>query len=198
MNVAIYGGAFNPPTVSGHRHALTELMRRVPDIDSVVVVPAYRHVFKPELETTFDIRLEMCSRTFTNMPVIISDAERRAHKNGCDGSTIQLIDFIRKEHPAIKLNMVVGVDNADTINSWKQPDRLVAEVPFIVVARGGYTPQMDWYKQPPHRYINIPQMDMSSSAIRDAIKTGDWEFVRSHVDGRVVDIIKREHLYGAV
>lgn len=196
LTVAIYGGAFNPPTVTGHRHVVRELLGYNSGIDAIAVVPAFRHVFKPELEQTFETRLHMCRHTFTGLNVIISDAERRAIvQDSCDGSTIQLIEFIKKEHPNINFRVIVGVDNADTIDLWKEPSKLIAMVPFTVVARGGYTPQSDWYKKRPHRYVNIPMQEISSSAIREAVVRGDWDFLKTHIHADVIEMIKRENLY---
>ena len=195
LTVAIYGGAFNPPTIAGHRHVVDRLLALEHGIDAVAVIPAFRHVFKPELEATFDTRLQMCRRTFAGLNVIISDAERRADNVGCNGSTIQLIQFIKQEHPNINFRVVVGVDNADTIDSWKEPAKLIELVPFTVVARGGYTPQSDWYKKEPHRYVKIPMQEISSSVIREAVVRGDWDFLKPNVHADVIEMIKRENLY---
>lgn len=44
LTVAIYGGAFNPPTITGHRHVVDRLLALEHGIDAVAVIPAFRHV----------------------------------------------------------------------------------------------------------------------------------------------------------
>lgn len=194
-NVAIYGGAFNPPTKSGHFHVASQLTQYVNDIDSIYVMPTFRHVFKPELEQSYQLRIDMCKATFNSNEFFVSDAEKNLVANGGDGSTIQLVEYLKHANPNTNFMCVIGVDNADSIEKWKAPQKLLETISFVVMARGGYTPQLDWYRHGKHRYIEIDAVEISSTAIRTAIHNSDWAFVEKHLDPTVVDIIRKNNIY---
>lgn len=191
QTIVIYGGAFNPPTTTGHRHVIEQLLQII-DAGDVCIAPTYRHYLKDDIEKSFNTRLDMCRLTFAGLNVHIDDLERRAALDGCDGSTIELVEYLMKNNPNIDIKIIVGVDNADSINLWKRHAELITMASFIVVARGGYAPKLNWYKMKPHQFIDIPMHTISSSMIRDALIQGNMEFVKQHIHPDVIPLLIRD------
>jgi len=91
---------------------------------------------------------------------------------------------------------ILGMDNANVIESkWDHGSLLIQENPFIVFEREGINPEVSWFTQLPHRVFPM-KCNLSSTAIRDAIKNGDYNFAQSHLNPAVWDYIKENELYG--
>jgi nicotinate-nucleotide adenylyltransferase len=70
-------------------------------------------------------------------------------------------------------------------------DELVALVQFVGVERPLYNHKTNY----PIIFVDVPSMEVSSSLIRERLKTG--KSVRYLLPKSVIDFIKECHLYGA-
>ena len=189
--IAIYGGAFSPPTV-----AHVEVAKRIadlPSISDVWVVPAYRHRFKDGAATYHD-RVDLCKHAFDgfNIKISVRQIDYAVVNRGGDGSTRSVMEYLQSEYTDYEFRMVIGQDNAESIDTWKDPEWLMTNVNFIILPRGGCDPVTGWYTNPPHLLLNdFPAMTMASSSVRLAIHNGEWEKVQASVPPKVFDAIKR-------
>lgn len=179
MNIAIYGGAFNPPTL-GHKHVIDAVLGHT-DIDWVYVIPSYKHMYNKNM-VPFENRLVMCKEAFGDIPnVTVLTSERTISNMSCysgDGSTIELLDYIqecnRMDGSSDNYHIVIGADNADTIDKWRDSDKLQQKANFIVIPRGDapLPSNTPWYASNGHIYLNdIKPFSCSSSMIRHIIYT---------------------------
>ncbi len=136
MQVAIYGGSYNPPHV-GHAMVASWLLwtRRA---ERVWLVPTYAHAFDKEL-LPFERRVAMCEALAADVDprVSVCDIERALP---APSYTIQTLRLLRERHPEHRFRLVIGADILPQTSLWRSWDRIEAEFPPIVVGRGGYPP----------------------------------------------------------
>jgi nicotinate-nucleotide adenylyltransferase len=132
MNVAFYGGSFNPPHV-GHVLAAAYLTS-VAGFDRVLVVPVFEHAFDKHL-ATFDHRVQLCDMAFSRLPdVEVSTIESEL---SAPSYTISTVKLLLTRHPDWRLRVVVGADVLPEIERWHAVDELRRLAPFYVLGRRG-------------------------------------------------------------
>ena len=125
MNIAIYGGAFNPPTLA-HKKIIKKLSE---EFEKILIIPSYHHPVKGILEH-FDFRTELLndlitSTKQTNIDILNIEKDIFSKLNRTIYS-IDLIKEIKLIYPNSILNFVLGEDhkslslfNKDHINEMK-------------------------------------------------------------------------------
>ena len=167
-NVIIFGGAFDPVT-NAHVQCVRFLASRFPN-DEIWVMPCLMHTFHKRM-ADFYHRFAMCKIAVLAVPrTKVCDFE---HKGKTDGSTYALLHELKQTYPDTNFRVVIGYDNAQTIEKWKNWKQLIGEVPFIVLSRKGCEvsdADSKWYTQQPHTYIAQEDiMDASSTKARDVL-----------------------------
>jgi len=188
-NVAIFGGAFDPPTL-GH----IEVARLVlGQIDEVWLMPCYRHSYDKEMASPED-RLTMCRIAAHYDKIKVSDYEiKLRHAAG----TYHLMKTML-EDPAFdncRFSYIIGQDNANSFDKWLNFEKLKQLLPFIVVPRHGVKPDFSkpWFLKPPHIFLDgEAPLEISSSFIRQQVSAG---VVPEGIDRGVYDCIMRKGLY---
>jgi nicotinate-nucleotide adenylyltransferase len=161
-NIALFGGAFDPPTL-GHLH-VAEAVGALDGIDEVWVMPSFSHMYDKRM-VEFKHRVNMCTMTFSGVATTVPDEQYV----GGDGSAYDLMKYLVSKYPDCKFHNVIGMDNAESIDKWKNSDWLLDNLSFIVLPRGNYTPKQDWYTKSPHIFMeNLEPMICSSSSVRRA------------------------------
>jgi nicotinate-nucleotide adenylyltransferase len=165
--IAVFGGAFDPPH-KGHaivaRHLLTLF-------DRVWVMPAYKHMYDKKMAPYLH-RQRMCETLFQNEEnIVVSNFEK--HYHDLDGS-YAILTKLSELHPTVAFNFVIGQDNANTVERWKNYQQLIKEFTFVVLPRAGYEETHNWYKNPPHQFISdLPVLpSISSTIIREQLRKG--------------------------
>ena len=185
--VAVFGGAFDPPH-DGHAHVAKYLSQHY---DQVWVMPAYRHMYDKKM-TSYDHRLQMCEILFQDIEnIAVSDYEKQFPD--LRGS-FDILSQLSEHYPTKQFYFVIGQDNANTVEKWKNYQRLIQEFSFIILPRTGYPEKHCWYKNPPHQFVDdlstLPEI--SSTKIRDRLKNNG---VTNHLSPRVFSYIKNNKLY---
>jgi nicotinate-nucleotide adenylyltransferase len=156
VNIAIFGGSFDPPHL-GHQkivHKALELL----DIDKLLVVPTYLNPFKVRSHASSDLRKKWLEQLFGNCKKITilpfeSDLKRQV-------PTIETVLHVKKMYPDSKLYLIVGSDSYATLPQWTQYDELVEHVEVVVASRNGFEYPKDLKILP----INV---NISSSKLRE-------------------------------
>ena len=171
--VALFGGAFNPPH-KGHV-AMVKILLRDPEIDTVWILPAYRHPFG-KLMLPFEQRLAMSRLAFSPLSsnVKVRPLER---KLGGRGYTINLLKYLKKLYPRIDFKLVMGADSYRERDKWHDMAGIRRLVDLIVFSRGTRS--------------EIP--NISSTKLRRALSGG--KDIRQWVPAKVTQYIKRNKLY---
>jgi nicotinate-nucleotide adenylyltransferase len=201
-NVAILGGAFNPPT-----KAHIELAQFVLNVskwaDEVWMCPCYQHMDGKQMVAP-EHRLEMLKiATKNDGRIKIFDYEI---KHQLHGETFWLLNKLihDPDYENYRFGFILGQDRCDSINSWYNSEELLKmDIPFLVCPRNGVKrdESVNWYLQPPHIYIhdegNLPISNVSSTMARNIIKEekSPNEKLKGVLNERVIDYILQNNLY---
>jgi len=182
MNVALFGGSFNPPHVCHVLAATWVLTTR--DVDHVWFMPTFRHAFGKEL-VSFETRCEMVELAIGVLGERASVSRVEAELGGVS-RTIDTLEHLEATFPEHTFSIVIGSDILLEAEQWKKFDELRRRAEFHVIGRAGVdTPQ--------EIVIELP--DISSTALRERLADGDTAYARERVPGAVVDLIESRGLY---
>ena len=123
------GGAFDPPHVA--HVALARAAIEQLHLDELRVLPTGLAWHKTRAISAGDHRLAMTRLAFADVPgVVVDDRElRRAGPT----YTVDTLRELRAEHPSDTLVLVIGADQADALDQWRESDE-IARLAIISVA----------------------------------------------------------------
>jgi len=84
--------------------------------------------------------------------------------------TIDTLTFLKEKHPAYSFSVIVGSDSYKNLKKWKNSELLLKGYNFIVYQRPGFS-IVDFPKLST-TILEAPLLDISSTKIRNLIKTG--------------------------
>ena len=198
MRVGILGGAFNPPHV-GHLVCAQEAVVQL-ELEKVVFMPVGE---APHRELQDDpgaeARLEM-------VDLAVGDDARfatsRAELDRPGPSyTADTLRELRSKAPDDELFLILGGDQAAALPGWHEPETVLSLATVAVVERTNWSRNAIGIKigrlkgAERIRYLDMPLMQVSSSAIRRRVKEGLP--VRYLVPDKVAHYIGANGLYGA-
>src|SRR3954453_20276642 len=141
MNVAIFGGTFDP-IHAGHL-AVARAARDRFQLKQILFIPADAppHKLKTPI-TPYHHRFAMVAiATDGEKEFIASDLEARAP--GTDQKPSYSIDTVRRLRKQLKkadrLFFIIGIDAFKIFATWREPEALLKEAEFIVVSRPGFS-----------------------------------------------------------
>lgn len=189
--IALLGGAFDPPTL-GHV-AIARFVLDNLDIEQVWLAPCYRHMFNKNMSSANDRLTMLGYATRSNGRVKICDYEIQ---NKLGGETYHFLKSLLASEFAQthEFSYIIGMDNANHLNRWVNFEELERLIRFVVVPRVGeeVDSSVDWYLKPPHIFLRSdqPLPDTASSRVRkDVSRTTEM------LDPRVLEYIERKGLY---
>jgi nicotinate (nicotinamide) nucleotide adenylyltransferase len=213
--IALYGGGFNP---IGRHHEFAAILIHKSTGMRTWFMPCYDHLFSKDSELIeVKHRWNMVMEVTNQFPeqMMAFDFEMRQKHTG---SMYETMEMLKPGNPDIDFHIVIGMDNANCIESdWDRGNLLIQEYPFIVMhrrmacpaCRGNkiqcalcdetgkiwLPPTTDWFKQEPHAELKLDYL-ISSSDIRKAIAEGRLDFARQHLNPMVWDYIETGNLFG--
>jgi nicotinate-nucleotide adenylyltransferase len=147
-HIAIFGGAFDPPTLAHFRTAQF-VLNESRWADEVWMVPAFGHMYGKNMADPIH-RLDMCRiATKSDRRIKVSEFEI---EHELTGETYKTAKKLSEEYPDYEFAFVIGQDNANTIEKWVNSEYLVHNAMFIVIPREGIAPDLSvkWYNVLPH------------------------------------------------
>ncbi|MEO6003839.1 MAG: hypothetical protein ABIZ04_04810 [Opitutus sp.] len=193
--LAIYGGAFDPPTLA-HAAVASRLVRA--GFARVLVMPCFGHTFGKTLAPASD-RLTLAVETFSHLPEVrVSSFEIDL---GLNGSTYEMVNKLSllPECATHRVFMAIGSDEANAFHRWRRSEELMRLIPFVVVMRAGHPLDENgrWALTAPHLVLPLNQSsrEVSSTVIRAQIASGHLAQARRHLSSRVFAYIKARRLY---
>ncbi len=133
MEIAIYGGSFNPPHL-GHREVVMTVLEELKPDRMLIIpdrIPPHKELEdgSPEAEE----RLELCRLAFGDIGCAeVSDLElQRTGKSYTYDTVLEL----QKRYPDARLNLVIGTDMFLSFEEWYQYAFLLASCRLCVLAR---------------------------------------------------------------
>ncbi|HEX6277627.1 MAG TPA: nicotinate-nicotinamide nucleotide adenylyltransferase [Polyangiaceae bacterium] len=133
MNVAVFGGSFDPPHVA---HLFTaSYVLATGGFERVLVVPVYEHAFDKSL-APFEHRAAMCRACFAGLGAVeVSEIEASLPR---PSYTERTLERLAREHPDWRLRFVMGSDALADTAKWHNYARVTELAPPFVVARRGH------------------------------------------------------------
>lgn len=171
MNITIFGGSFNPPTL-GHEIVLEQIfkLKLIPKLDEIWLLPEYRHSFVKN-QTLIDANHRLAMTEFLLRPQV--KLQTACFDQKLSGNTIDHVKFLQKTYPRHRFSFLMGSDNLKTFDLWPKWQRLLKLMTFYVYPRRGFAfkplyPNMIPLLHPRQKITNI-----SSTMVRKKLENGE-------------------------
>ena len=185
--IGLLGGSFDPAH-AGHAHITREALKRF-GVDGVWWLVSPGNPLKERGPAAMDRRLAQARHVMQHPRVQVTDIE--AHLG--TRYTAQTLAALQARYPRVRFVWLMGADNLAQFHLWQDWRQIMGQVPLGVLARPGqrisarmshaarlYAPYriagrhsqlLARAPAPAWCFVNVPMMDVSSSAIR---KSGAW------------------------
>lgn len=188
--IGLFGGAFDPFTKC-HKKVIESLFEQN-IVDKIYILPCYKSAYDKNMQP-FEDRIKMCqmvANEFEN--VIVSDFEKKYNFNGQTYPT--LLKFF-ETHKDINTDyyFIIGMDNANKIDTWDNWEEILKIINFIIIPRPNYIrDNKKWYNKDPHILLDIEENHGSSTEVRNDIKNNRKSNL---IDDYIYDYIVENKLY---
>lgn len=167
MNIGLFFGSFNPIHI-GHL-IIANTMAEQPAIDQVWFIVSPQNPFKKKssLLHEFD-RLHMVRLAIAdNDKLNASDIEFHMPK---PSYTVDTLAYLSDKHPKHSFKLIMGEDNLQYFHKWKNHEVVLEEYGLMVYPRPNSIFPDEWKKHPNIQWVEAPEVDISATFIRKAVK----------------------------
>ncbi|WP_409297567.1 nicotinate-nucleotide adenylyltransferase [Peribacillus sp. SCS-26] len=186
--VGILGGTFDPPHI-GHLIVANEV-REALELDEVRLMPNSVPPHKKKNgQAAADDRLEMVRLAVKTNPGLSAEGIE-LNREGLS-YTYDTIAELKELEPDSAFYFIIGADMIEYLPKWHKIDELVKLVQFAGVRRPNHSIETPY----PVKMVEMPQIELSSSIIRERIKEG--RPIRYLVTEEVRSYIEVNGLYGS-
>ncbi len=190
----IFGGAFDP-VHRGHLTLATDVYREA-KLDGIFFVPSRIPPHRPvPCVASYKDRVEMLRLALgSNDQFIVSTIELELPP---PGYSLVVIRELKRRYPGVTFRMVIGADNLTTFWNWHCPQDILKELTVLAGARPSFDQAaIKDFPAGAVRFVSSRLIDVSSSGIRESIKSGvDRETLVSLVPDEVATYIIEKGLY---
>lgn len=168
MLTGLYFGSFNPIHI-GHL-ALANYITAYTDVDEVWFVVSPQNPFKQRDQLLDDQQrlhlVNLALRDFAKFRS--SNIEFSMPK---PSYTIDTLAYLREKYPSRNFTLIMGEDNLVNFHKWKNADLILKDYSLTVYPRPN-CPKTEMHNHPKVRLVDAPQIEISSSFIRQSIAEG--------------------------
>lgn len=193
MRIGIFGGSFNPP----HQMHLEIGQEMISHgyVDRVIYVPTGKKYPKSELLED-EIRYQMVSlMTEDDSRLEVSDYELQNHLI----YTYQTLDYFKEKYPNDEICFILGSDLYSSFSTWKNYPYILENYQILVVLRDDDSKEEleELYRDVTKNvlFTDVHPFVLSSTKVRDALREGNFTFVKKHLSTKVFDFIVERNLY---
>lgn len=181
MDIAVFGGSFDPPHI-GHEQIVNLALQEL-KVDKLFMVPTFLNPFKDSFHLSPNKRFELLQELFKeNKKVEICNYEILQNKKT---TTFETISFLKNNYKIDTIYLIIGADNLKNIHLWYNFLELRELVSFVVVTRDGIELTNDYVK-PTYLQLDI---DASSTVLR---KNMNFDLIPENLKKKVKEIWKQE------
>ena len=186
MNLYLFGGTFDPPHLA-HKKIIEHFMKKS---DLFVISPSYKSPLKnkPPHVSFFhrEKMIKLMLHSHINDKIIIIDYECKNKSP----YTVDTIKYLKQRYLGCKIHMIIGTDQFNMLELWKNHKYIVENVIINVVSRPG-----DIIKNSCIQYnlTDTISIDTSSSYIRENINL--LENISDVLDKNILKYILTNRLY---
>lgn len=183
MKIGVYVGSFNPPH-KGHIKIVKHLLNKK-IVDKILIIPTNNYWNKTNI-IDLNHRINMLNFFKTNNIIINNTLNNLEY-------TYQVFRELKKDNN--EYSLILGADNIVSFAKWKNYEELLNQE-LIIINRDNldikkYLNELN--KKDKYKIINIKNIDISSTYIRENIK--NEKLIKNIIDKQVLDYIKKENLY---
>jgi nicotinate-nucleotide adenylyltransferase len=189
MKIGLFFGSFNP-VHNGHM-VIASYMAEYTDLEQVWLVVSPHNPLKEKDSLLADHhRLQLVKIAIGDYRKLkASDIEFSLPK---PSYTIHTLTYLFEKHPSHQFVLIMGADNLETFHKWKNWEQILESVELYIYPRkdnqGG-----NLLHHPRVKVVVAPQMEISATFIRKAIKTS--KDVRYMLPQYVWEYIQEMHFY---
>lgn len=176
MNIAIFGGSFDPVHLA-HVAIVNNALESL-KIEKFFVVPTYLNPFKNSFKIEPITRYELLKKVFSKFEnVEICDYEISQNK---PTYSIDTVKYLKNKYNASKIYFIIGADNLKNLDKWHKIDEMNSLVEFVVATRNGFEiKEANKFKT---LDINI---NISSTQLREKL---NLDYIPSVIENEILDL----------
>ncbi|MEA3384745.1 MAG: nicotinate (nicotinamide) nucleotide adenylyltransferase [Campylobacterota bacterium] len=161
MNIAVFGGSFDPPHI-GHEQIVYQVLNEL-YLDKLLIVPTFLNPFKIKFHFKPNTRFDLLQELFKgNHKIEVSNFEILNDK---PTPSIITIKHFKQIYNPKKIYLIIGSDNLEKLHLWSNFKELNELVEFVVITRDGYEAKNDII-----RFKNIKlDIPVSSTSLRESL-----------------------------
>lgn len=189
MKIGLFFGSFNPVHL-GHL-VIANYMANFTQLEEVWLVVSPHNPLKNKkgLSNMYD-RLEMVRLATENAEHLkASDIEFSLPQ---PSYTVDTLAYLAEKHPTKEFAIIMGADNLASFKKWKNYEVILKNYEIYVYPRPGIDVE-EWKNHPSVIMTETPQMDISSTFIRKAIK--DKKNIQYFVPDNVIAFMEGKNMY---
>lgn len=215
QRMGLFGGLFNPFHL-GHLNSALSVGEKM-QLQKIFVVPSYQSPLRPPVEgPSAEQRLEMTQlgvgKQHSQLEVVDCEVQR-----GGISYTIDTIHWFRKKYSDAQLVLIVGLDQFEHFDKWKEFKKILQNVDLVVTSRPGAEFPYETQQFPQGLqeliedfdgksallrtgrtvfFVQLKDVDVSATEIRRRLRSG--QPIHSLVPGPVAEYIGKHKFYESV
>lgn len=187
--IGLFFGSFNPIHI-GHLIIANHVVEHS-DLDQVWLVVSPQNPFKDKKSLAKDRdRFHLAKIAIgDNLKLDASDIEFGLPR---PSYTINTLSYLHEKYPQKEFSLIMGSDNLENIDKWKNGDILLNKYHIYIYDRPG-DEQPKHSDHPNVRIVNGPLLEISSTFIRQQLQAG--KSIRYLVTDEVREYIENSRMY---
>lgn len=126
MKIAVFGSAFNPPTL-GHKDAIQQCVAK--GVDEVWLIPSYNHAFGKSMGC-YSSRCSFVDAFAQDLieegiPVKSMSVEHKIQQDGKPVYSYDLMEFLSIEFSEYDFVLALGMDNIDSLSKFYKGNEII-------------------------------------------------------------------------
>lgn len=194
MRIGIFGGSFDP-IHTGHaiiaHHIISSGI-----VDRLWMMVSPMNPLKTDKERLVadTDRLRMVEMVTRPMEHVETSAFEFAMPK--PSYTIDTLNALQAKFPDDEFYLVIGADNWEVFNKWRNSEEILAKYHLLVYPRLGYEVNIPDELKERVQLVDAPIIELSSTQIRERLAKG--LSVRYYVPDEVLGYIERKQLYNLI
>lgn len=165
MNIALFFGSFNP-IHNGHIHIANHILENMICNEVWFVVSPHNPLKEDKSLLDENLRLKLTSKVINNLNnMSVCDIEFSLSRPSYTYNTLKQL---KEKYPEHNFHLIIGGDNLDIFNRWRDYNKILDEFKLIVYPRKGSSKLN--LSHPNIIKLNAVLKDLSSTEVRELIK----------------------------
>lgn len=187
MNIAVYSGSFNPLHI-GHLAVLRTLCEDG-KFDMVYLLVSPKNPLKDIDPSSAEERFNAAKEALSRHPEIRAKADNIELLMPPPQYSVRTLEALKKREPENNFTLAIGADNLGCIRKWRDYSKILTDFGVIVYPRDGFNIEKlkkELLNEPGGENYKIatlqaPEVNISSTIIREAIKEGNPEKIKKYL-----------------